>query len=218
MTACGSSCRCADAPAACPDLLSGGRSTEMLFSSRFVMPGMDCPAEESLVRMALEGEPGLCGLKFDLPERTLLVYHEGAVDGISARLVQVGMGAQWVSTLPETGDPLPHGPAPSSTAEHRVLVWLLAINAVMLVVELLAGWWAESTGLMADALDMLADAGVYGLALYAVKRTTEHQLRTARWSGWLQMALGAGALLEIGRRWLIGPTGLAHRHRDRVCW
>jgi Co/Zn/Cd efflux system component len=38
---------------------------------------------------------------------------------------------------------------------------LLAINAVMFVVELVAGWLAQSTGLIADSLDMFADAMVY---------------------------------------------------------
>ena len=40
-----------------------------------------------------------------------------------------------------------------------------AINAVMFVVELGAGIWARSAGLVADAMDMFADAAVYGVAL-----------------------------------------------------
>ena len=38
----------------------------------------------------------------------------------------------------------------------------------MFLTEIILGWLAESTGLIADSLDMLADAGVYGLSLYAV--------------------------------------------------
>ncbi|HXH72473.1 MAG TPA: cation transporter [Mariprofundaceae bacterium] len=53
--------------------------------------------------------------------------------------------------------------------EQRKVLWLLlAINAVMFVVEFAAGWLAESTGLIADSLDMLADAGVYAIGLYAI--------------------------------------------------
>lgn len=55
--------------------------------------------------------------------------------------------------------------------QRTILYWLLGINAVMFVLELGVGWFAQSTGLIADSLDMLADAIVYGIALYAVGRT-----------------------------------------------
>ena len=51
---------------------------------------------------------------------------------------------------------------------------------------------------------MFADAGVYGLALYAVGRHARHQLRAARLSGWLQLLLALGALAEVLRRALFG--------------
>lgn len=94
--------------------------------------------------------------------------------------------------------------AAAATAEAGTLRWLLAINAVMFVVEVVAGWLAQSTGLLADSLDMFADAGVYGLALYAVGRHAAHQLRAARLSGWLQLLLALGALTEVLRRALLG--------------
>jgi Co/Zn/Cd efflux system component len=49
--------------------------------------------------------------------------------------------------------------------ERGTLLLLIAINGVMFIIELAAGWVAESMGLIADSLDMLADAGVYGIAL-----------------------------------------------------
>ena len=45
-------------------------------------------------------------------------------------------------------------------SETRVLVMLLLINGVMFVLEFAVGWWAQSTALIADAMDMLADAMV----------------------------------------------------------
>ena len=50
-------------------------------------------------------------------------------------------------------------------SQTRVLIWLLAINAGMFVVELALGWYAQSSGLIADSVDMLADAVVYGIGL-----------------------------------------------------
>ena len=55
--------------------------------------------------------------------------------------------------------------------EQRTLIALLTINGVMFVAEVMVGWIAESTALLADSLDMLADATVYGIALYAASRS-----------------------------------------------
>ncbi|MHB1428997.1 MAG: cation transporter [Rhodocyclaceae bacterium] len=95
--------------------------------------------------------------------------------------------------------------AAAARAEAKTLRWLLAINAVMFVVELVAGWLAQSTGLIADSLDMFADAMVYGIALYAVGHAGR-QLGAARLSGWLQLLLALGVLGEVLRRWLTGSA------------
>ena len=59
-------------------------------------------------------------------------------------------------------------------AERRVLIALLAINGVMFVVEFLLGWIGQSTGLIADSLDMLADALVYGRSQSRKKMSVLH--------------------------------------------
>jgi Co/Zn/Cd efflux system component len=92
------------------------------------------------------------------------------------------MGAELVDSGPATDAPL--APAAADPAgERRTLLWLLAINAVMFVVEALAGWWAESSGLLADGLDMFADAAVYGTALYAVGRGRRPRGGRRGWPG-----------------------------------
>ena len=88
--------------------------------------------------------------------------------------------------------------------ERRTLWALLAINGVMFVVEAIAGWWGESAGLLADSLDMCADASVYGIALYAVGRSRRLQATAAATSGVLQIVLGFGVLLEVARRFIYG--------------
>jgi Co/Zn/Cd efflux system component len=92
----------------------------------------------------------------------------------------------------------------AAAPERRVLWTLLIINALMFVIEAVAGWLGESTGLMADSLDMLADASVYGVGLYAVGRSLVVKARAASISGVLQLALGAGVLADVGRRFLAG--------------
>ena len=88
--------------------------------------------------------------------------------------------------------------------ERKTLIVLSVINAVMFLAEIILGWIAESTGLIADSLDMLADAGVYGLSLYVVGRGIQKQSRAASISGVLQIILGASVLLEVLRRFLFG--------------
>lgn len=89
-------------------------------------------------------------------------------------------------------------------AEYKVLRILLGINATLFVIEFVAGILADSTGLLADSLDMLADASVYGLSLYAVGRAAHLQVRAAYMSGIMQILLGLGVLIEVGRRFAFG--------------
>ncbi len=81
---------------------------------------------------------------------------------------------------------------------------LLLINGAMFLAEAVIGWVAESTGLLADSLDMLADAMVYGTALYAVGRSTTLKHRAASVSGWIQISLGIGVIIEVIRRLVVG--------------
>ena len=49
----------------------------------------------------------------------------------------------------------------------------------MFVVELVSGWLAGSVALLADSLDMLGDALVYGFSLYVVARGPLWKARAA---------------------------------------
>jgi len=89
-------------------------------------------------------------------------------------------------------------------SQTGVLIKLLAINAVMFIVEFSIGWYAQSTGLIADAMDMLADAIVYGIGLYAVGKAIEQKANAALISGWFQLILGLLILSDILRRVIVG--------------
>ncbi len=89
-------------------------------------------------------------------------------------------------------------------SQKRVLYWLLTINAVMFGVEISLGWLAESTALIADSIDMFADAVVYGIGLYAVGRAASDKARAAMISGYFQAALGGLILVDILRRIIYG--------------
>lgn len=175
-------------------------------ASLFSVAKMDCPSEERVIRLALDSVSGVTALDFDLDRRELRVVHNGSVEPIAQRLEGLALGARLVSTS-AANDAIPRdATTPSTTAgqEKSVLITLIAINAVMFVVEIVTGWLGESTGLLADSLDMFADAAVYGLALYAVGGDVRHKLTAAKLAGWLQALLALGALFEVLRRSIFG--------------
>ncbi len=88
--------------------------------------------------------------------------------------------------------------------QAKTLIILLLINGAMFIAEIIAGVLADSTALIADSLDMLADASVYAIGLYAVGKTMGVKARAAHISGLLQILLGLGVLADIIRRALLG--------------
>lgn len=80
---------------------------------------------------------------------------------------------------------------------HSKVLWIvLAINAVMFVVEGSAGVIAHSTSLLADALDMLGDALVYGFSLFVLVRSPRWQAGAALAKGGFMMMFGVGVMAE----------------------
>ncbi len=172
--------------------------------SVFKLPRMDCGAEEQLVRMALADQADVVHVAIDLSLREVAIVHAGPLEPISSRLGSLKLGAELISSeLGETAWPLP-GLKAGVTSEARTLKIVLGINAGMFAAEAVAAVLADSSALLADSLDMFADAAVYGLALYGVHRSQSGQLKAARMSGWLQLLLAIGALLEVVRRAAFG--------------
>ena len=80
--------------------------------------------------------------------------------------------------------------------QGRVLWAVLIINAAMFLVEGVFGLMVHSTSLLADALDMLGDALVYGFSLFVLPRPARWQARAALLKGVFMLAFGLGVLGE----------------------
>lgn len=95
-------------------------------------------------------------------------------------------------------------------SQKKILLILLTVNACMFVAELIVGLIAQSTGVLADSLDMLADALVYSVSLYAVGRCSSIKTRAAFLSGGFQVFIAFGILADIVRRAISGsdPSSL----------
>ena len=94
-------------------------------------------------------------------------------------------------------------------SQKRVLYRLLGINATMFFVEMTVGILADSTALIADSMDMLADAVVYGIGIYAVGKSILHKAKAAKISGYFQLLLGVIILIDITRRLFLGSEPIS---------
>ena len=74
--------------------------------------------------------------------------------------------------------------------QSSTLKAVLGINASMFVVELTAGLIAGSVALIADSLDMLGDALVYGFSLYVIARGMRMKAVAAMFKGAIMAAFG----------------------------
>lgn len=74
--------------------------------------------------------------------------------------------------------------------QSSMLKIVLGINAAMFVVELTAGLIGGSVSLVADSLDMLGDALVYGFSIYVVARGARMKAKAALFKGCIMAAFG----------------------------
>lgn len=93
-----------------------------------------------------------------------------------------------------------------NAAQRKVLRYLLAVNAVMFAVEVTIGTLANSTALIADSLDMLADAAVYAISLHTVGKSALRKARAASLSGILQITLASLVLVDVIRKFIFGSA------------
>ena len=84
------------------------------------------------------------------------------------------------------------------SGQRRVLIAVLGINAAMFVAEFGVGLIAGSAALMADATDMLGDALVYAVSLYALDRSDRWKAGAAVMKGIFILLLGLGILVNVG--------------------
>lgn len=110
--------------------------------------------------------------------------------------------------------------------QSSTLKIVLAINAVMFVVELTAGLIGHSVSLVADSLDMLGDALVYGFSLYVVARGAAMKARAALFKGIIMAGFGLFVLGQAVYRIVfpqlpvfeaIGAIGLLALATNSVC-
>ena len=106
----------------------------------FKIQKMDCPSEEQMVRMKLQGFEQIEKLEFDIPKRELKVYHNGQKDQLFSALESLNLDTTLISTekTEEFLEIEPHG-------KERKLLWtVLIINVSFFAIEIFTGLIANS--------------------------------------------------------------------------
>lgn len=165
----------------------------------FKISKMDCPSEEEMIRMKLEGIDSIRQLHFDLLQRKLTVIHTGKVEHFEQGIHDLKLGASLIETKEGAVGPTSDL---AGRSQKTALRWVLAINFVFFILEMAYGWISRSMGLIADSLDMLADSIVYGLSLFAVGASISRKKNIAKTSGYFQMTLAVLGLVEVIRRFV----------------
>lgn len=160
---------------------------------------MDCPSEENMIRMKLDGYAYIRKLNFNIPERLLEVFHQGNLKELEGLLEELQLGSRLLSNE-KVAESQGLADAASESKQKQLLWTVLAINFAFFLIESIAGLLANSMGLVADSLDMLADALVYGLSLYAVGHAVARKKKVAKMSGYFQMVLALIGFGEVIRR------------------
>ncbi len=163
----------------------------------FEITKMDCPSEENLIRMKLDGISSIKHLDFDIPNRQLTVFHDGQADLIEKSILDLNLGGQKLSTA--FTDQADFG---ENTHQRKLLWAVLTINFSFFLIELTTGLISKSIGLVADSLDMLADSFVYGISLLAVGGSLTRKKRIASLAGYFQITLAVIGFIEVLRRYL----------------
>lgn len=86
--------------------------------------------------------------------------------------------------------------------QSKTLKIVLVLNAVMFIVELLAGLASASVSLLSDSLDNLGDALTYAISLYAVKKSTHTKAKVGLFKGVLILLAGLFVLGQVAWRFL----------------
>lgn len=177
-----------------------------MFKSTVLIKKMDCLSEIKQIEALFGRNDGVRQINFDLGKRQVTFYHTTPIQEILCSLERVSLNGEAIGTNTISEDQIEKS---ETSVEAGTLKILLFINFGMFLFEIVFGFLSESTGLIADSIDMLADSLVYGVSLYAVGKACSIKNKAAVTSGYFQMALALGVLFEVARRYFYGSEPLS---------
>jgi cobalt-zinc-cadmium efflux system protein len=98
---------------------------------------------------------------------------------------------------------------PTDVAQRRALLQVLMLNAALAVALFAGGLIADSSALLANALDNASDAMTYVVSYLAVTRSQRWKSSAAAFTGVMLLVLALGVSIDAIRRFITGsdPVG-----------
>ena len=112
-----------------------------LFKSSYHVEKLDCPSEEQMIRLKMEGLEAVLCISVNIQERMVSVVHRGDVEPISKALSELGLGSRL-----ETSEEVETDTTENRDTQKRILWWVLGINAAFFVIEMGFGLFSNSMG------------------------------------------------------------------------
>ena len=103
-----------------------------MFKSTYKISKLDCPSEESLIRMKLEGLSSIKSLIFDIENRNLTVFHSEDSGEIEKRLNELNLGSERKETTIVKQEEFITNPS----VQSKLLWTVLIINFAFFII-----WW-----------------------------------------------------------------------------
>lgn len=174
---------------------------------RYRVTGMDCSSCAEKIQSAVAKLEGVDEVRVSIASSMMTVKVDDAARRAQAIEATVtGLGYHLDRDRGATtaaDDDLPKDLGRITAAYRRALWLVVLINVGYGLVETVAGFFAKSQALKADALDFMGDGLITFLGLLAIGWSLAWRARSALIQGLFLAALGMGVLLNTGYRVLI---------------
>ncbi len=180
---------------------------------RYRVTGMDCADDAAEIEQAARAVPGVETVRVSTATQVMtvrcsdlgaLTEAECAVAGIGYRLDRLdGRAPARGTDTAGDDDDLPKDLSHITPAYKRALWIVVLLNAGYGVIQMAAGYLADSQALKADALDLLGDGLITFLGLAAIGWSLVWRARAALVQGLFLGALGIGVLVNTVYRVLV---------------
>lgn len=180
---------------------------------RYRVTGMDCADDAAEIEQAARAVPGVEAVRVSTATQVMtvrcsdlgaLTEAERAVAGIGYQLDRLDGPAPARGTDPAGDDDDPPRDLSHITPGYKRALWIVVLlNAGYGVIQMAAGYLADSQALKADALDLLGDGLITFLGLAAIGWSLVWRARAALVQGLFLGALGIGVLVNTMYRVLV---------------
>lgn len=188
--------------------MASSPSKRELLSTRFRVTGMDCPSCTKEIEAEVKKIDCVREVKVSLASQIMTVQSdtsdacletvEGAVKKLGYQLSR--LQAENAIREPNGVEELPSKLSHVTRAYRRALWTVFLLNAGYGVIELVAGFFANSQALKADALDFIGDGLITFLGLLAITWSLRWRARVALLQGLFLGALGLAVMITTAYR------------------